>query len=102
MPEAAIASACCRISCSLTLQANLFQEFQPIGGVGARFGLGVSSLRVSWAWAGVATTAASAAVAASACRARRRKGGMNKVLSWNQAARAGAARGKGMRRGQRP
>src|SRR5213596_2747566 len=52
MPEAAMASACWRINCSLTLQANLFQELQPMGGVGARLGLGASSLRVSCAWTG--------------------------------------------------
>nr|WP_235537926.1 hypothetical protein [Pelomonas sp. Root1217] len=53
MPEAAIASACWRINCSLTLQSNLFHEFQPIGGVGATLGLGASSFSVPSAWAGV-------------------------------------------------
>src|SRR6185369_2637565 len=33
MPLLTIASAVSRMSCSLTLQANLFQLFQPIGGV---------------------------------------------------------------------
>src|SRR5437764_9044250 len=32
MPELTTASAVSRISCSLILQANLFQLFQPIGG----------------------------------------------------------------------
>src|ERR1700687_571554 len=36
MPLPAIASAICLIKSSLTLQANLFQLFQPIGGVLAR------------------------------------------------------------------
>src|SRR5205809_169258 len=36
MPEATIASAVSRTVCSFTLQANLFQLFQPIGGVRAR------------------------------------------------------------------
>src|SRR6266852_501579 len=36
MPLATIASAISLINCSLTLQANLFQLFQPIGGVRAR------------------------------------------------------------------
>ncbi len=36
MPEATIASAVSRTVCSLTSQANLFQLFQPIGGVRAR------------------------------------------------------------------
>src|SRR5947199_9985360 len=35
MPEATIASAVARTVCSFTLQANLFQLFQPIGGVSA-------------------------------------------------------------------
>ena len=35
MPEATIASAVSRISCSFTLSANLFQLFQPICGVKA-------------------------------------------------------------------
>ena len=41
MPVLTIASAVSRISCSLTLQANLFQLFQPIGGVCANFGDGL-------------------------------------------------------------
>jgi hypothetical protein len=36
MPELTIASALLRTICSFTLQANLFQLFQPIGGVRAR------------------------------------------------------------------
>src|SRR6476620_9637427 len=36
MPDLTIASAMPRTSSSLTLQANLFQVFQPIGGVRAR------------------------------------------------------------------
>src|SRR6202035_2103550 len=36
MPDLTIASAMLLIMSSLTLQANLFQEFQPIGGVRAR------------------------------------------------------------------
>ena len=36
MPELTIASAVSRTICSFTLQANLFQLFQPIGGVSAR------------------------------------------------------------------
>src|SRR4051812_47411293 len=36
MPELTIASALSRTICSFTLQANLFQLFQPIGGVSAR------------------------------------------------------------------
>src|SRR5215831_2358239 len=36
MPDFTIASAACLISVSLTLQANLFQVFQPMGGVRAR------------------------------------------------------------------
>src|SRR3979411_2510961 len=36
MPDLAIASVVPLIRSSLTLQANLFQEFQPIGGVRAR------------------------------------------------------------------
>src|SRR5215212_3853891 len=35
MPLLTIASACCRISVSLMLQPNVFQEFQPMGGVRA-------------------------------------------------------------------
>ncbi len=46
MPVATIASAVSRTICSLTLQANLFQLFQPIGGVSARpFG---ALLTTSW------------------------------------------------------
>src|ERR1700757_3123933 len=37
MPDLTTASAMLLIMSSLTLQANLFQEFQPMGGVGARF-----------------------------------------------------------------
>src|SRR5262252_4441678 len=36
MPDFTIASAACLMSVSLTLQANLFQVFQPMGGVRAR------------------------------------------------------------------
>jgi hypothetical protein len=36
MPDLTIASAILRIMSSLTLQANLFHEFQPMGGVRAR------------------------------------------------------------------
>jgi hypothetical protein len=36
MPFETIASAACLIRSSLTLQANLFQLFQPMGGVRAR------------------------------------------------------------------
>ena len=36
MPDDTIASAVSRISCSSMRQPNLFQLFQPIGGVGAR------------------------------------------------------------------
>src|SRR5579862_6059736 len=36
MPEETMASAACLIRSSLTSQANLFQLFQPIGGVRAR------------------------------------------------------------------
>src|SRR5579864_2685108 len=36
MPDLTIASAIPRTSSSLTLQANLFQEFHPMGGVSAR------------------------------------------------------------------
>src|SRR5580700_10266024 len=35
MPDFTIASAVCLMRSSLTLQANLFQLFHPIGGVGA-------------------------------------------------------------------
>src|SRR5579863_9389922 len=37
MPDLTTASAMLRIMSSLTLQANLFHEFQPMGGVGERF-----------------------------------------------------------------
>src|SRR5579872_3495743 len=37
MPDFTTASAMLLIMSSLTLQANLFHEFQPIGGVSARF-----------------------------------------------------------------
>src|SRR2546423_13441326 len=37
MPDFTIASAMPLIMSSLTLQANLFHEFQPMGGVRARF-----------------------------------------------------------------
>ena len=40
MPDFTIASAMLLIMSSLTLQANLFQEFQPMGGVSARFAEG--------------------------------------------------------------
>src|SRR5208282_2508678 len=36
MPDFTMASAICRIKSSLTLQANLFQLFHPMGGVGAK------------------------------------------------------------------
>ncbi len=36
MPEETTASAVSRISASLTSQPNLFHEFHPMGGVGAR------------------------------------------------------------------
>jgi len=36
MPVATMASAISRINDSLTSQPNLFHEFQPMGGVGAR------------------------------------------------------------------
>src|SRR2546421_9172879 len=36
IPELTVVSAVCSTSCSLTLQPNAFQSFQPIGGVRAR------------------------------------------------------------------
>src|SRR4051812_47873312 len=59
MPEAAIASAVSRTVCSFTLQANLFQLFQPIGGVRASpFGALMTTSWVVSASAGEATTLA--------------------------------------------
>ena len=40
MPDFTMASAMLLIMSSLTLQANLFHEFQPMGGVSARFAEG--------------------------------------------------------------
>src|SRR5580704_4117383 len=46
MPDFTMASAICRIRSSLTLHANLFQLFHPIGGVGARV---LTESLLSWA-----------------------------------------------------
>src|SRR5579863_9101697 len=46
MPDLTTASAIPLMRSSLTLQANLFQEFHPIGGVSARFADGAG---FSWA-----------------------------------------------------
>src|SRR5277367_4619506 len=46
MPDFTIASAVCRMRSSLTLHANLFQLFHPIGGVGARL---LAEILLSWA-----------------------------------------------------
>ncbi len=40
MPDFTMASAMLLIMSSVTLQANLFHEFQPMGGVSARFAEG--------------------------------------------------------------
>src|SRR4051794_3698757 len=62
MPEAAIASAVSRTVCSFTLQANLFQLFQPIGGVRARpFGALLTTSCVVSASAGAPTQLAASA-----------------------------------------
>src|SRR5690348_17230952 len=56
MPELTIASAVLRTTCSLTLQANLFQLFQPIGGVSASpFGALLTTSCVVSAIAGAAS-----------------------------------------------
>src|SRR5882724_410380 len=53
MPDLTMESAAPRISSSLTLQANLFQVFQPMGGVRARLAEGLES----WAEANTAVNA---------------------------------------------
>src|SRR5882762_2969423 len=53
MPDLTMESAAPRISSSLTLQANLFQVFQPMGGVRARLAEGLES----WAEASTAVNA---------------------------------------------
>src|SRR4051812_33533671 len=67
MPRATMPSAIDLISCSLTLHPNVFQEFQPIGGVAARMaGAGVTPPASSLAAAsGVALDSPPEAVAAA-------------------------------------
>src|SRR5579864_6595828 len=48
MPDFSMPSAIARIRSSLTLQANLFQLFQPMGGVSARLADGEEFCEETW------------------------------------------------------